>query len=125
MVFPHHRTVFGFDALHSHARPHDFRQAVDVQRVDAPTLFDVFTHLTRPGLRTEYAYAQRAFAGVHALAFHFFQDIAEVGRRDHDDVGPEILDQLHLLLGLAAGHRHHGTPQPFRDRKSTRLNSSH
>src|SRR3546814_1166720 len=66
MVFPHHRTVFGFDALHSHARPHDFRQAVDVQRVDAPTLFDVFTHMTRPGLRHDYAYAQRAFAGVHA-----------------------------------------------------------
>ncbi len=64
-----------------------------------------------PGLGAENADAQRALARIQALAALFFKDVAEVGRRDHDDVRTEIIDQLHLLLGLAARHGDDGAAQ--------------
>src|SRR3546814_6715035 len=79
------------------------------------TLFrSVLAHLARPGLRAEYAYAQGAIARVHALALHFLDDVAEIRRGDQDDVRLEVLDQLHLFLGLTARHRDHRATQIFR-----------
>ena len=36
-----------------------------------------------------------------------------VARRHRDDVGLEVVDQLHLPLGHAAGDRHHRAAEPF------------
>ena len=36
-----------------------------------------------------------------------------VARRHRDDVGLEVVDQLHLPLGHAAGNRHHRAAEPF------------
>ena len=37
--------------------------------------------------------------GSIALRLHLVEDPEEVGRRDHDDPRPEVLDQLDLPLG--------------------------
>ena len=104
MVFPDHRAILGFHAFAGHARPHDFGQAIDIHRVHPALGFKLVAHGLGPGLGTEDAYAQRALRGVHALALHLLDDDLHVRGRDHDDVGPEVRDQLHLLLGLPARH---------------------
>jgi hypothetical protein len=50
---------------------------------------------------------------VQALALHLLDDHLHVAWRDHDDVGAEVGDQLHLLVGIAAAHRHHRAAQPL------------
>ena len=57
--------------------------------------------------------SQRAGARVEALARELVADRQHVGRRHHDDVGLEVLDQLDLALGHAARHRHHGAAEPL------------
>ena len=52
-----------------------------------------------------------ALGRVQALALELVGDRQHVAGRDHDDVGPEIGDQLHLALGLAAAERHHRQAQ--------------
>jgi len=52
-------------------------------------------------------------AGIEALALDLVGDRQHVARRHHDDVGPEILDQLYLLLSLAAAERDHRQPRAF------------
>ena len=42
------------------------------------------------------------FARVEPLPRELVGDRQHVAGRDHDDVGPEVVDQLHLALGLAA-----------------------
>ncbi|MCY1260404.1 hypothetical protein D9M70_86500 [compost metagenome] len=113
MVFPDGRAVLGFGAFHGHARAHDFRQAVDVQGGDAHACFDGAAQFGGPRLGAEDAQAQGQFVRVDALALDFIGDVEHVGRRDHDDVRLEILDQLHLFFGLATGHRDHRTAQAF------------
>jgi hypothetical protein len=48
---------------------------------------------------------------IDALALELLDDVQHVRGRDHDDRGLEVLDQLDLLLGLPAGHRHHRAAQ--------------
>ena len=57
---------------------------------------------------------QGRFAGIQALLPEFVQDRQHVARRHRDDVGLEVVDQLHLPFGHAAGHRHHGAAELFR-----------
>ncbi|MGZ8336982.1 MAG: hypothetical protein ACXWU1_10015, partial [Allosphingosinicella sp.] len=64
-------------------------------------------HRLRPRLGAEDAGLQRGSARIEPLAPELVEDGERVARRDHDDLGPEVGDQLHLLLGLAAGHRDH------------------
>jgi hypothetical protein len=52
-------------------------------------------------------------ARVDALALELVGNGQHVRGRDHDDVRLEVLDQLHLLFGLAAGHRDDGAAQPL------------
>ena len=52
-------------------------------------------------------------AGIDALPLHLLGDGEHVRRRDHDDARLEVADQLHLLLGLAAGHRDHRAAEPL------------
>ncbi len=48
---------------------------------------------------------------VEALPHELLGDREQIRRRDHDDVGLEIADQLHLLLRLSARHRHDGASE--------------
>ena len=64
-------------------------------------------HRRRPGLGAEDADLERRIARIHALALHLLGDRQHVRRRHHDDVRLEVVDQLHLPLGHAAGHRDH------------------
>jgi hypothetical protein len=107
MVFPDVRTVLGLDALAGHAGAHDLRQAVDIDGIDAEALLDLAPHFVGPGLGAEDADAQAAFGRLHALLDHLVGDGQHVGRGSHDHGRLEVLDQLHLLFGLAAGHRDH------------------
>ena len=43
----------------------------------------------------------------------FVEDREHVGRRHHDDVGLEIVDQLHLPLGHAARDRNDRAAEPL------------
>jgi hypothetical protein len=90
---------------------HHFGQAVDVDRVDAGRCFDLAAHGVGPGLGAEDADLQRRRRRVDPLTLEFLDDVQHVRRRDHDDRGLEVLDQLDLLLGLPARHRHHGAAQ--------------
>ena len=111
MVFPDYRTVLGLDALVRHARTDDFRQAVDVDGVESHRRFDLRAHRLGPRLRAENADAQRARRRVETLPHELFGDREQIRRRDHDDVGLEIADQLHLLRRLSARHRHDGAAE--------------
>ncbi|MNE26790.1 hypothetical protein D3C80_1201740 [compost metagenome] len=113
VVFPDGRAILGFGALHGHARAHDFRQAIDVQRGDAQTLLDGAAQFGGPGLGAEDAEAQGQLVRVDALALDLVGEVEHVGGGDHDDVRLEVADQLDLFLGLAAGHRDHGAAQAF------------
>ena len=52
--------------------------------------------------------------GIEALLLELVEDRQHVARRHRDDVGLEVVDQLHLPLGHAAGNRHHGAAELFR-----------
>src|SRR3546814_12996413 len=68
MILPHHRTVLGLDTLHGHTRTHDLRQAINVDRINACALLNIFAHPPRPGLRAENTYAQGSRVRIHALS---------------------------------------------------------
>ena len=52
--------------------------------------------------------------GIEPLPLELVENGQHVARRHRDDVGPEIVDQLHLPLGHAAGNRHHRAAKLFR-----------
>ena len=107
VVFPHYRAVFAFHAFAGHARTHDFRQAVDVHSVNARLALDVVAHGLGPRLGAKNTGLERAVARIQPLALKLLNDHLHIRRRDHDEVGLEVLNQLHLLFGLPARHRHH------------------
>ena len=51
--------------------------------------------------------------GSRPLLLELVEDRQHVARRHRDDVGLEIVDQLHLPLGHAAGDRHHRAAELF------------
>ena len=51
---------------------------------------------------------------IDPLARQLLDQHLHVRGRDHDDVWLQVLDQLHLLLGLAARHRNHGAAGALR-----------
>src|SRR3569832_1591622 len=110
MVLPDGRAGFAGELLR-HARTHHFGQAVNVARLDIASLLDLVAPALGPGLGAEDAVAQRRGARVAALAAELVEDGEHVARRDHDDLGPEVADQLDLLLGLAARHGDDGAAQ--------------
>ena len=113
VVLPDRRTILGFDAFARYTRPHHLTQTIDVDRLQARALLDRAAHVVGPGFGAEDAGPQRRRSRVHPLALHFVGDGQHVTGRDHDDVGPEILDQLHLALGLAAAKGHDRQAQFF------------
>ena len=113
VVLPDRQPVLGLDAFLRDPGAHHLRQAVDVDRVHVELGLDRLPHRRGPGLGAENADLERRLRGVDALPLHFLGDRQHVRGRHHDDIGLEVLDQLHLLFGLAAGHRNHGAAQPF------------
>ena len=111
MVFPDRRAVLGLDAFIGHARTDHFAQAINIHRIDVHALLDGAAHLVGPGLGAKDAQAQRTGGRVQALALHFVGDGQHVAGRDHDDVGREVGDELHLAFGLAAAEGHDGQAQ--------------
>nr|GFD61202.1 hypothetical protein [Tanacetum cinerariifolium] len=71
MVFPDHRAILALDALAGHARPHHFGQAVNVDRIDAGTRFDLPAHRIGPGFGAEDAHLQRRAGRIDSLALEF------------------------------------------------------
>ncbi len=113
MIFPDVQAVLGLHAFLRHAGADHFRQAVDVGGVHVEGLLDLGAHRVGPGLGAEDAELQRRSARVEALPLELVRDRQHVARRHRDDVGLEVVDQLHLPLGHAAGDRHHRAAEPF------------
>ncbi len=102
VVLPHMQPVLGLHALLGDAGAHHLRQPVDVHGVQIEPLLDLAAHLLRPRLGAEDAHAQGGGARVDALAFELVEQGEHVGRGDHDDLGPEVLDDPHLARGHPA-----------------------
>ena len=113
MILPDVQAVLGLHAFLRHAGADHLRQAVDIGRVHVEGLLDLGAHRVGPGLGAEDAELQRRFARVELLLLELVENRQHVARRHRDDVGLEIVDQLHLPLGHAAGHRHHGAAELF------------
>ena len=115
MILPYCRTITRFDALHRHARPHHFREAINIQRRNTQATFDLRAHPRCPRLCAKDTGTQRTTPRVTAhLALQLFNQVQTVGWRDHNHVRFEIANQLRLFLGLTAGHRDNRCPQAFR-----------
>ena len=111
VILPDHRAVLGLHALTGHARAHHLAQAIDVHGLDAGAALDVAAHLLGPRFGAEDAHLHRHHRRVLALAAELLHDHLHVAGGDHDDVGLEVLDQLHLLFGLPAAHGDDGAAQ--------------
>ena len=111
MILPDVQAVLGLQAFLRHARADHLGQAVDVGGVHREGVLDFGAHRVGPGLCAEDADFERALPGIQPLALELVEDRQHVARRHRDDVGPEIVDQLHLPLGHAAGDRHHGAAE--------------
>ena len=102
------------DALVGDAGAHHLGQPVDIDRVHVEGLLDLGAHRVGPGFGAEDAAFQRRRARIEPGGAEPVQDRQHVARRHHDQVRLEILDQLHLPLGLPAAHRDHGAAEPLR-----------
>ena len=111
MVFPNRGAVFGFDAFACNTRAYHFRQTIDVYRINATTHFDRAAHIVGPRLGAKNTQTQTRLCGVQTLPLELIGYRQHITRRDHDQVGFEILYQLHLPLSLSATKRHHGQTQ--------------
>ena len=113
-VFPGVQAVARLDALAGDAGADDFRQAVDVDRLDPQALVDLGAQGVGPRLGAVDAdlEGQRAHVDAHLLAD--LGDVQRVGRRAADDARPEVLEQHDLAFGQAAGQRQHGHAQTLR-----------
>ena len=58
MILPYCRTITRFDALHRHARPHHFREAINIQRRNTEATFDLRAHPRGPRLCAKYTGTQ-------------------------------------------------------------------
>ncbi|MGY4446225.1 hypothetical protein ACVWZR_000885 [Bradyrhizobium sp. i1.3.1] len=90
------------------------REAIDIGCIHIEGVLDLPAHRIGPGLGAEDADLERALARVELLALELVEDRQHVARRHRDDVGSEVVDELHLPLGHAAGDRHHGATKFFR-----------
>ena len=106
MVFPNRRAIFCFDAFACNTWAYHFRQTIDVYRIDTTTHFNRTAHIVGPRLRAKNTQAQTRLSRVQTLSFELIGYRQHITRRDHDQVGFEILYQLHLTLGLSATKRH-------------------
>ena len=113
MIFPDHRAVLRLHALTGHTRPHHLGQSVDVHRIDPCCNLYRAAHGIRPRLGTEYSNLERTRSRVEPHALHLLDDHLHIARCHHDDVRPEVLNQLHLFFRLATRHRHDRAAKQF------------
>lgn len=114
VVLPDVRAVLGLAGLARHARAHDLGEPVDVARVEVPRLLQLAAHLLRPRLCAEHRGLEARGARVQAHLLHRVRDGQQVRGRGQDRVRLEVLDELDLLLRLAAGHRDDRGAEPLR-----------
>ena len=87
--------------LAGHARPHDFRQAIDIHRHEPEPTLKIAAHGFAPRLGSEKADLQGRLLQVNT---HFLGDlcnIERVGWRGAQHAGLEIIDQGDLTFGSA------------------------
>jgi hypothetical protein len=77
----------------------------------AKAALDLEAHLLVQGSAPKRPTRSPLDVGIDPLPLELVRQIEQVRRRHHDDVRLEVGDQLHLLLGLAAGHRDHRAAQ--------------
>ena len=106
MVFPNCWAIFGFDAFARNTRAYHFRQTIDVYRINATAHFDRAAHIVGPRLGAKNTQTQTRLSRVQTLPLELIGYRQHITRRDHDQVGLEVLYQLHLTLGLSAAKRH-------------------
>ena len=111
MVFPNCWAVFGFDAFARNTRAYHFRQTIDVYRINATAHFNRAAHIVGPRLGAKNTQTQTRLSRVQTLPLELIGYRQHITRRDHDQVGLEVLYQLHLTLGLSATKRHDGQTQ--------------
>ena len=76
-------------------------------------LLDVLPHGIGPGLGAEDAGPQGKCAEIDADFRRAVEDVQEVARRATDGGDAEVLHDHDLPVGVAAGGRNHGRPQPL------------
>ena len=113
MVLPDVQPILGLDALVGDAWTDHFGQSENVDRMHVERTFDFVAHGVGPRFGAENASLQRGRTRIDALACELVEDRQHVARRNHDDVGLEILNQLHLPLCHAARNGYRQAAQPF------------
>ncbi len=113
MVLPDVQPVLGLDAFVGHARSDHLREPVDVHRVQVAPRLDLAAHLVGPRLGPEDADLQAGVGRVEPLRRHLVEDVEEIGWRHHDHPGGEVLDELDLAGGHAAGYGNDRAAQPL------------
>ncbi len=93
--------------------PHDFRQSVDVDRLEAQSRLDLAPHRVAPRLGAEHADVERAFGQVDTLFFRKLGNRQRVRRCRAENACAEIQDQCNLPLRRPARHRHDGGTEPL------------
>ena len=111
MIFPDMQAVLALHAFLRDAGSDHLGQAVNIGRVHVEGLLDLSPHRVGPGLGTKDTEFQRGFSRLQTLAFELVENGQHVARRHRDDVGLEVVDELHLPLGHSAGNRHHRAAQ--------------
>ena len=101
-------------AVVGHARPRDFRQAVDVVGLDIQQPLNFPAHVVRPRLGPKETSPQFERFGVDPHVPDGLADKHGVGRGAAQDIQSEILQQLHLPFGVAGRHRQGGSPHMLR-----------
>ena len=91
-------------ALARDAGADDFRQAVDVDGLDAGAPLYLAAHILAPRLGPEYSDLEIGVAEVQLLLFGRLHERQEVGRRAAHGARLEVLDEEYLALGVAGAH---------------------
>src|SRR5207253_11235410 len=106
--------VYAYSACAGDPTTQDLRKSVNVDGCKAHSPLDFLSHGFRPEFRAKHANAQRTVPGTDAPPLELFGDGEHVGECHHDDVGPEVDNELRLFLRLPARQRHHAAPETLR-----------
>ncbi len=90
MVFPTVQAGLRHVAFAGDAGPHDFRQAVDVDRLEAQPLLKIAAHRVAPRFGAEEPDPQRRMPQIDPLFQRNLGDVERVGRRGAQHVRPEV-----------------------------------
>ena len=107
IILPHGQTVLRLQTFLRDAGAHHFRQTVDVGGLDGGVGLHRIAHGNAPWFGAEDADAQRPLFRVPTLREVFVDDVEEVRRCDHDDVRAQVVNELRLARGHAAGDGNH------------------